>query len=297
MPCARFHIDLQGSRQRTAAFSLVEILTAMAILSMIVFTLATLANVAGNIWEQGENQNQHRQRARAVLDVLSRELRSAMLGVAEFPSNPADPAAPVDKTLQLIINPPVSSSYRNRDSIFWQAPIATDTAQGDLAEIGYFIRWTGKQASLCRFFVNPSDPDYQIYQNPNGWLSDGLIEKIAPADKAHQYRGLFLENVIGLWVTPRSFRSDGTVAPAQDGSDTHRYDSRATTPNALPSVVEVSLVLLDSSTAKQLQTPGQVTSLYSSSDTAEAFVDALPDNLRQGASIVRNTIALRSESP
>jgi prepilin-type N-terminal cleavage/methylation domain-containing protein len=290
MPCAPFHTpsESRGHRRRgEKAFSLIEILTAMAILSIIVFVLASMANTAGTIWTQGENQNQHRQRARAVLDVLSRELRSATLGVA--------PLAPEGNALQLVINPPLAQKYRNRDAIFWQAPIATETSKGDLAEIGYFIRWTGNQASLCRFFINPGDSDYLVYETPNAWLTDALLEKVAPADKAGQYRGLFLENVIGMWVTPKSFLADGTEVPAQNGTDPHLFDSRAVTPNALPSVVEISLVLLDTGTAKQLENPAEVTALYSSCLTAEAFVERLPTNVRRGASIVRNTVALRAE--
>jgi hypothetical protein len=136
----------------------------------------------------------------------------------------------------------VPDDYRNADAVFWTAPLATETSFGEIAEIGYFVRWiepdkdslrkgiTAPRPALCRFFVNPStedtkaaptstqplerkpmlkNPDFMIYAtNPAAWLSPTLIDRLAPA-KAPTYAGLFGENVVGLWV--KAYGLDGKI--------------------------------------------------------------------------------------
>lgn len=242
-------------------------MTACAILSLITLVLVSVASQGGRLWSQTESQSQARQRARAMLDFMAAELRQA-----------AVPLDPTRHGLQLIVNPPdISKSLLNRDAIFWQAPVAGDNASGDLAELGYFVRWNGSQASLCRFFVKPDDADYLIYRAPDAWLSDSLLSKFAPADKANKYRGLFLENVIALWVN--AFQADGTA---------YADDSRSG--NRLPAYVEITLVLLDSSTARRLADPSTVTGLYASATSPQDFVSKLPPAIRPGCSLVSTVV-------
>lgn len=246
-----------------AAFTLIELLVAMAVLCLVLITLVGVANSAGKMWSQGESLNQHRQRARAVLDFMAKELRVAAL--------PADAGR---NSLQLVIT---NLGTAGNDAIFWQAPIATETSQGDLAEVGYFVRWDGTQGNLCRFFVNPSDTsNYLIYRRPADWVNADVLQTNAPADKANKYRGLFLENIVGLWVQ----------------AATNTYDSRQS--NSLPSTVTISLALLDSSTARRVSNPSDLIALRQSSDSATNFVANLPPSLRPGASIVTTVVRLKN---
>jgi hypothetical protein len=158
-----------------------------------------------------------------------------------------------------------------------------------LAEVGYFIRWVGDSGKvrpvLCRFFVNPSrtqggavvvNPDYLIYSaTPTEWLSDELLERVAPADQASGYLGLMAEDVLGLWV--RCYGLNGNELPNFDSRSgyTHeytytRYDGggastvNASVPRYLPARVEVSLVQLDSKVANRLlEWSGNVAGLQS----------------------------------
>ena len=262
-----------GAFRRSAGFTLIELLTAMTILIILTLLLANIASQAGSIWALGERQNQHRQRARAVLDFMSKELSKATLAI--------DPSKP---SLQFVVNPAggpaIGSTYLNRDAVFWQAPVATDSSSGDLAEVGYFVRWDGNQPNLCRFFVNPSDANYLIYSNPTGWLSDQLLSTITPADKASQYQGLFLENVLGLWVS--AYNADGSM---------YQGDSRSAS-NTLPVLVKISMALIDANTAKRLVNPSAIKALYASSATANDFATNLPTSLQKGVSVVENVIYL-----
>lgn len=254
------------------AFSLVEILAAVAVLSLVMLILVGLSDQVSRVWSKGLSQNQHRNRARAALTFMSRELSQAMVS----------PDAN-DTALQFVINPAkVTLNYPN--SVFWQAPVATDSSSGNLAEVGYFIQRDGSRANLCRLLVNPTDTaNFLIYDaaDPTKWASDAILTAVAPATKGTRYRGLFLENVLGLWV--QAYNKDGTV---------YSGNSRLTTPiNTLPAYVKISLVFLDENCAKRVT--GQAP-LATATDTPDGFISNLPTSLRSGASVATFTVALKN---
>jgi len=250
-------------------FTLLEMLVAITILSIISLILASILGYTSGIWQQGESTNQNRQRARIVLDRIGQELRAAALPLNRTNST----------SLEFVINPSsIGSNYLNHDAIFWQAPIATDTSQGDLAEVGYFVRYVNNQPNLCRFFVNPTANNY-IENNPTSWLSASILDSVAPATQASQYQGLFLENVLGLWI--QAFNQDGTAFVG---------DSRVT--GTLPAWVDLSLVLIDSEHAKRLTAPIPSAS-YS---TASAFVSSLPNAVSSGVSVVTMRVCLTNDT-
>jgi hypothetical protein len=246
--------------------------------------LTGVFNQFSRAWVSGEGRIEDRRGSRNLADFIGTELRGAVL--------PVETVTPVGKgNLQFLINPPVKQlpeDYRNADSIFWQAPIATDASFGDLAEVGYFVKWLTRtngtvQPVLCRFFVNPSladaenpnvrvkNPNFLIYSptSPDAWLSEDLIKEVAPATSDKGYAGLFAENVVGLWV--RSYGLDGAELPKVAATPPRTFDSRkgysldfkytdaAGKPQTrkeqryLPAVVQISVAQLDSHYSARLQ--------------------------------------------
>jgi hypothetical protein len=140
------------------------------------------------------------------------------------------------------------------------------------------------QANLCRFFVNPSGgANYLIYANPpQTWVSDSILNKVALADQANHYPGLFLPNVIALYVN--ATQVDGATAYGGDSSTTGH----------LPAFVQISLVLLDTAAAARLNTStvSVIHGLYSSCATASAFVAALPTSIRPDATVATINVNL-----
>jgi hypothetical protein len=118
------------------------------------------------------------------------------------------------------------------------------------------------------------------------------LDTVAPADNVgtDHYKGLFLENVLGLWVQAYGYKSDGvtpqllnppTSNPSYDSSS-NPYNP-ATFPHPLPAYVIISIAVLDSPSALRLQkmsglsgtTAGaasQVSGYYTAPD-AESFVE------------------------
>jgi prepilin-type N-terminal cleavage/methylation domain-containing protein len=288
------------------AFTLIEVLVSMAVLLLMVVLLHGILSGASGAWKLGEANKDRMQSARAISDFIANELESALLPLNRTSTN----------SLQLVVNPSgidsqVSSQVSHRDSIFWQSPLAVDQALGDVAEIGYFVRWDAQtnpqnpRAVLCRFFVNltarnsatgavTANPDFLISSAPNTWLSGNksdVLNRVAPANPANDYLGLFAENVIGMWVScldsgGQVITLDSTgkvITPARSfDSRTGYTDSLlgARAACALPTMIDLSLVLIDARSAIRVA-PAEmdsITKLVDASANADAFVDAALQN-------------------
>jgi uncharacterized protein (TIGR02599 family) len=258
----------------------VELLVAMSVFTLLVLMLSTVFDQVSRTWMRGEGQIEQRRNVRALADFIAVELQAAML-----PIEGASKAG--QSNLQFLINPPakqVPAEYRYADTLFWQAPLATETSLGEIAEIGYFVKWVAAtpdapaRPTLCRFFVNPSrenpeapgeiiaNPEFRIYDaDPKAWLSKSLLDSVAPARKADGYTGLFGDNVIGLWV--RATGLDGKELPrdydSRTGYDyTHTYHDPSgaigerTERRYLPATVRISLAQIDSRHAPRLDRVG-----------------------------------------
>jgi hypothetical protein len=243
----------------------------MTILAMLVVLLSQMLNQADNAWTLGESNKESLQNKRVVTDFISNELQSALLPICKSATN----------GIQLIVNPnTITRSSYNGDTIFWQAPLAADQKLGDIAEIGYFVKWdmtvaSNPRSQLCRFFVNPGsstrgttvpDPNFLIYSNPTNWLSDSILQVVAPANKANFYQGLFVENVLGFWVQCLDTYGQPITSDASGSSFVDSgFDSRlgysyktptgetiTNVPCAIPTAIDIGLVMLDSSAANRV---------------------------------------------
>jgi hypothetical protein len=281
-----------------AGFTLVEVLVGMAILVMVVAMLCQMLNHVSRIWLLGHAQVERSEGGRAALEFITRELEAAQL-----PANRTD-----QKSLQLLVDPvspnTVSETYLNKDAIFWQAPWASDQTYGDLAEVGYFVQWdeTTKPANpsgrLCRLFVNPtnnpSGSNYLIYSSGatgGGWVTDSIIAAVAPANNSNTqnpYQGLFVENVLALWVQcldpegNQITRDANGTSFSEDQFDSRRgYTYTSVTGTtvvlpgcALPAAIDLSFVILDDNTANRI-TPvieKEIKNLAGNAGDANAFV-------------------------
>jgi uncharacterized protein (TIGR02599 family) len=255
---------------RCRGFTLIEILVGTAILVILILALSQIISNVTNIWRIGQSGMERADSGRAVCEIISREMSAALL--------------PLDRTttkgLQFVVNSSsVDSTYANHDSVFWQAPIGTDMGNTSVAEVGYFVRWDTSTASnpraiLCRFFVNPSDTsNYQIYSSPLSWLTSTMIENVAPATRSSDppYLGLFMENVLGLWVKCLDGKGATISRQASGTAYSNAYDSRlgyvdsnstVHPANSLPACVELSFVVIDTTCARRINS-GMATTLVS----------------------------------
>lgn len=251
------------SQARPAGFTLVELLISITVLAMLTALLAQILSSVSNSWIRSRGAAERQRHARAITDFMASELQLALLPVER-----ADASG--KGNLQLVVNPAqLGSDYRHADAIFWHAPAATETSHGDIAAVGYFVKWFdgGTRPILCRFFANPSqrvdgelqpNPCFRVYDaNPDAWLDPQAVvdQVVQPTNKILGYRGHFAENIIGLWV--QCYGTDGQALPRDYNSREGYLPTSSVSPNSqepkyLPGSVKISLALVDSAHAPRL---------------------------------------------
>lgn len=271
-------------RRGQRAFTLLELMVSVAVLLVLVIVLSSVFGSVSKIWQLGESNNERLQNIRAITDFLQAEMRAALL-----PVNRMD-----KKNLQFVVNPTsISANYQNPDAAFWQTPMAGDQTYGDVAAVGYFVKWDTAKADnprpfLCRFNVyatGTNSSNFKVYSQVTGndWITESILNEVAPADKDHAYEGLIAENVVALFIECRDAYGQPITSSYAGGafSDTVRgFDSRQgftdskgvktadfTLSNGtkgpvcvLPPLVKMSFVLIDSRSAARI-TPAAKTAL------------------------------------
>jgi len=294
---------------RSRGFSLVELLVSAAIFTLLLLVLQQILAGSSSAWKLGEARKERMQNARAITDFIALDLESALL-----PLNRSDTG-----NLQFIVNPDgIPAAFKNRDAFFWQAPRATDTVLGEVALLGYFVKWdtanpANPRALLCRFFANygereasaiTANPNFRLYSQPSDWLDASVLQAVAPADAASGYRGLFAENVLGLWVATLDSAGAPVTASGQPFDSRTGYEDSllGTLPAcALPSAVEVSVALLDARSAARITPALQSALITHAAAAADApeFVaavqrDASLQAVRQGLRSHTARVALKN---
>lgn len=246
---------LETKTSREAGLTLVELILAAAILGVIMLLMGQVFSTTTSTWSRGEGDAERRRGTRALTDFIARELQEAMLPVEIVKSNSSG-------NLRFLVNPPssmVPDEYRHADAIFWQAPLATESSYGEIAELGYFVKWIDGIPMLCRMFVNPSikvggqrarNPHFLIYDsNPNAWLSGAkLSEVVQPENASLGYPGLFAEYVLGIWVELYDENGEPIAKQfdSQMGYPFKKIGSSITQRKYLPERISVSIVQTES---------------------------------------------------
>lgn len=268
--------------------TLVEVLVSMGVLSLLLVLLAQTASMVASTWSLGNGRAERRQNSRALVDFIARDLRGAAL-----PAGVDATALAAKPNLQFVLNPPtVGTDYRHPHALFWQAPVATDATAGDMAVVGYFVRWNTSggtpRALLCRLFLNPGSPQHRIYTHKDAWITADVLEAAAKGDASTGYRGMFAENVIGFWAQCRDAEGRLISNGADGGFDSRTgytvVDSGGSStffePPVLPASVDISLAMLDSSAAAKI-TPAvkdTLVSMAAAAEDAAAFMEDLQNN-------------------
>jgi prepilin-type N-terminal cleavage/methylation domain-containing protein len=241
-------------RRRRGAFTLAELLIAVAILSLVLLLLTSLLSAINRAWTRGEQQVAEFQDGRAVIEIVSRELSQAT----------------ISPNLQFVQNPSLPQGVnqrRNCDSIFWQAPSAS-TSKGNLGEIGYYL---SDAFELKRFFVPPDNSKYAIFTSRPTDMSAPWLTASFNNTEFDAASSVVASGVLGFWVrcfdgngdaipwlstnapgtAPLKFNSAGHFQPAIPGQTTsfkYTNPSNTAAANLLPVTVELTVVTLDAKT-------------------------------------------------
>ncbi|MEM7144280.1 MAG: prepilin-type N-terminal cleavage/methylation domain-containing protein [Verrucomicrobiota bacterium] len=136
-------------RETARGFSLIELLVAIAVLSIMLLMLAEMTGTVADTWAKGEARIESYQSARAALELMTREMTPAVVDTrTQFVVMAGEDLVDVG-AVNVSPNSPV---------ILWMAPLGE---QGDLRCVGYFLYRDDERQfyRLKRMYIKPDNED------------------------------------------------------------------------------------------------------------------------------------------
>ena len=141
--------------RRFAGFTLVELLVAMGVFSVLMVLLLGAITPVATSWRNSERKVEAHQRARGALELLARELTPAVVDTRmQFVVMPALELEEVGATLTAPASP----------ALIWMAPLGKD---GELRCVGYYLYRDDERNfyRLKRLFIRPRNPHHPDERN------------------------------------------------------------------------------------------------------------------------------------
>ena len=263
---------------RNCAFTILELLVAMAVLTLLLAVLLGAINQTSSLTSMAYEKISAFQGARAGFDLLTRNLSQATLN-SYWDYDPPPPATPTrylrKSELHFLIGKSGTGSLPGTvdtgQAICFQLPAGrtTGSTYGNLENLlnacGYFITY-GPVNTLPAPFPAPASPTYryQLMQSIEPSESLGVYNTLAPsgawATNLAANATPIAENIVYLAAWPRK-------APAEDPAGTSltttfSYDSRASalsspqpeTAHQMPPVVQITMIALNETSAARVCT-------------------------------------------
>lgn len=315
MSCHKaFPKNQAGRASAHAAFSLIELLISLAVLSVLVVLAASLIGAIQDVWKRSSARTEQFRSARQALETISSRLSQATLNpywVVQTNSSGVPVRYERQSDLRFLSGrgPIVTTLSQPGSALFFQAPTGyssnnTSSLDAALNTWGYFVEY-GSDAGIRppfltgagvpernRFrlmeFLDPSD-DLQVFRNTSGnatytgrqWYSTPL----ATVSK----RRVLAENIVAIVALPRlSGAEDSTGVALAPG---FLYDSTLTSAdpelnpkNQLPPIVDVAVVAIDEQSARRITwatTPPDfgASALFQDPSNMEADLEKLRSNI------------------
>jgi prepilin-type N-terminal cleavage/methylation domain-containing protein len=215
---------MMEKQHASAGFTLIELMASMAILGLIMVMLFSVFDQVNKAWLNGENRVETFTQARAIMDLMSRELSQA-IATTKIPFYLPD-----------------------ANHIYFVAPVnaVVGSPAADLCEVGYeFVNLPPSvPATLTRKFSQSTDSQWNFYtQLPASW---------APAFNSTEDAPLAEGSVLNLTFT--CYDANGNPLG-------HPYRAGGIGGNKLPYAIVVSMDVVDSRTLARLTVVGDPTGI------------------------------------
>lgn len=281
-------ISAPAARQsrRSSAFTLVELLVAMSILSVLLLLLSQLLDQVQKTWNYSEGRVSQFREARVAFDIITKNLSQASLNTYwdyEYDNNIVSGYKRQSELHFLTIDgDSLGSSAGGQitgDAIFFQAPLGVSYIYRNLNNLfnarGYYLLF-GSDERFKPSIVE-STPSYRFrvmeYRPPselNQIYIDGDVERVRGQDPVYtewfrydmeEYSNPLAENVIALVISPR----DTLEVSGESSRDTYSRIARDYNFNSndhpdmdrfgqqVPPLVRVTMVVLDEPSAIRLE--------------------------------------------
>lgn len=289
---------------KKSAFTLMELLVAIAITSLLVVLLAKMGESAGSAWKRGAAQAESYSTARGAISIIGRELEGAVIDldigfhVDEVTEHPGtyvlkflrrrdpDDAGSVEKTAYQLawasrgLLPTVKAAYDAEHPV----PVLIRTTSSDLTDV-YEIASSSHADAWAKNWGTLKEGDTVQTGQPGG--TDGVtITEIAA------------EYILSWDVIPKFWQGSRIQS---DDKDNPFYYGRYLTSDRAPSALEIRLAVVPSQSFPQLSSFGAEWSALRDRDDlfdAAALGDGPFDNLlRKNLKNFSTTFYLSSRTP
>jgi uncharacterized protein (TIGR02599 family) len=272
---------MKSSQSRTSGLTLVEMLVAVAVLSLILIIVSQVVNGASGLLRRTQAGIDAFQETRAAFQQMISRLSQATLNPS-WAYNFTSTGYSRTSSLQFVSGESASlaSSVTGIQTLtqaaFFQAPTGfsanstyVQKLPNTLNVCGYWIQYgsdapyrpnflAGSPVALRYRFrlmemCQPTE-SFSVYQNPYpGWFTTPMT------DSASTH--VLAQNIVALIIQPQSSPYDGTSFTSTAGAPNYQYNSLSTaTPappayevNQLPPMVQVTVVAIDEASAARLQ--------------------------------------------
>lgn len=258
------------TRSAAAAFSILEVMVAAAVLALILSMLLGVISQTSSVTQLASQKITAFQSARAAFDLMTRHVSQATLNAYWDYDRLPSPTRYLRKSeLHFLLGqagePPLPGTPGTGQALFFQAPAGATEAseiygglENLLCAMGYYVEYADQEPLPEPF--PPASPVYRyrlmqaiqpteklaVYNDTTG---DAWVEEVAATAAP------IANNVICLVAWPRRSPEDDAEGLAL--SSTFSYDSRAdallnpqpATANQLPPVVQLTLVAMDEKSA------------------------------------------------
>jgi len=261
----------QGARGGAGAFSLLEMLVSMTILTLLVVGLLSMLNSSMTLWRRGTSKIQTFQEARAAYEGMTRKISQATLNTYwDYETNATgDPVRYKRQSELAFVAGPAATllttaAAPRTHAIFYQAPLGytTNATYGNLRSLlnasGFFLDFGDDQADRPDFLVNNAAvPSRQRFRLKELWQPSENLAVYASAPAANWVTNApsstLGENIIALVILPKlPEKEDPTGTALSPGFVYNSTDSlRPGTVNQLPPLVQVVMVAIDEASAKR----------------------------------------------
>jgi len=272
-----------GRASVRTAFSLIELLISLAVLSVLVVLAASLIGAIQDVWKRSSARTEQFRSARQALETISARLSQATLNpywVVQTNASGVPVRYERQSDLRFLTGqaPTLTVLAQPGSALFFQAPTgysANSTSRLDAAlnTWGYFVEY-GSDAGLRpafltstsvparnRFrlieFLDPSD-ELQVFKNTSGNSTYTGREWFSTPLGITGNRRVLAENIVALVVLPRLATTEdpSSVALAPGflyDSTTTRNDKILNPRHQLPPIVDIAVVAISESTANRIK--------------------------------------------
>lgn len=229
------------------AFTLLEVLVAMAVLAVLLTILLSMVNGASALWRSSEQRVDSFREGRAALNLLTSDLTGI------YASN--DPnyfaVATTDPEIKRLVTTPAGSKVG--DALFFVTSLPEDSQdptgnKSDLCAVGYFVAF-GKSSgniaaknsyNLYRYFISSDDTFDNIQKGQTTPFFKGDDAKVSATTKEVE--------IVARNITKFDIQAYTLVkTPNGDFGDLVEFDQSSLTP--MPNVLDITLVAVNQDTA------------------------------------------------